>query len=158
MKDGSDEQILAFEKICLLGDYHNNCNVLVVGEGELIVVRKPSKPTSQAKFLPCPHCFVFSKGDELWRHCLIYLQKTATNEKQNWKKVQAEAKLPLPTCSVSTPDVDAHLCKNVISSPRNDTNSSVARRDQLITTFGAAILEKVGIKNANYVSQAPPSE
>ena len=62
LKDGSDAQILAFEKIRLLGDYHHNCNVLAVGEGELIVVRKPSKPTSQAKFLPCPHCLGFFKG------------------------------------------------------------------------------------------------
>ena len=36
---------------------------------------------------------------------------------------------------------------------RNDTISSVARQDQLISNFGAAILEKVGIKNANFVSQ-----
>ncbi|XP_067043919.1 uncharacterized protein [Acropora muricata] len=152
MKDGSDEQILAFEKIRLLGDYHHNCNVLALGKGELIVVRKPSKPTSQAKFLPCPHCLGFFKGDELWRHCLICQHKTAPDEKK-WKKVQAEAKLLLPTCSVSTADVDAHLFKNVISSMRNDTISSVARQDQLISNFGAAILEKVGIKNANFVSQ-----
>ncbi|XP_067038855.1 uncharacterized protein [Acropora muricata] len=152
MKAGSDEQILAFEKIRLTGDYHHNCNVLAVGEGELIVVRKPSKPTPQAKFLPCPHCLGFFKSDELWRHCLVGQHKAATDDKK-WKKVQAEAKLLLPTCSVSNPDVDAHLYKNVISSMRNDTISCVARRDKLITNFGAAILEKVGIKNANYVSQ-----
>ncbi|XP_068679266.1 uncharacterized protein [Montipora foliosa] len=55
--------------------------------------------------------------------------------------------------SFSTADVDAQLYKNVISSMRNDSISSIARRDQLITNFGAAIFEKVGIKNANYVSQ-----
>lgn len=71
LKDSSDEQILAFEKIRLLGDYHHNCNVLAVEEGELIVVRKPSKPTSKAKFLPRPHCLGFFKGDELWWHCLV---------------------------------------------------------------------------------------
>lgn len=36
---------------------------------------------------------------------------------------------------------------------RNDTILCVVLRDQLITNFGAAILQKVGIKNANYVSQ-----
>ena len=65
LKAGSDEQILAFEKIRLTGDYHHNCNVLAVGEGELIVVRKPSKATPQAKILPCPHCLSFFKSDEL---------------------------------------------------------------------------------------------
>ncbi|XP_068692751.1 uncharacterized protein [Montipora foliosa] len=152
MKEGSDEQILAFEKIRLLGDYHHNCNVLALGEGELIVVRNPSKLKSDSKFLPCPHCLGFFKGDELWRHCLICPHKTTTDEKK-WKKVQVEAKLLLPTCSFSTADVDAQLYKNVISSMRNDSISSIARRDQLITNFGAAIFEKVGIKNANYVSQ-----
>ena len=60
LKAGSDEQILAFEKIRLTGDYHHNCNVLAVGEGELIVVRKPSKPTPQAKnfaLSPLPRFF-----------------------------------------------------------------------------------------------------
>ena len=36
---------------------------------------------------------------------------------------------------------------------RNDSISSVACRDQLITKIEAAILEKVAIKNANYISQ-----
>ena len=85
LKAGSDEQILAFEKIRLLGDYHHNCNVLAVGEGELIVVRKPSKATPQAKFLPCPHCLGFFKGDELWRHCLVCQHKAATDEKNGRK-------------------------------------------------------------------------
>ena len=31
----------AFERICLRGDYHHNCDVLVLGEGELIMVRNP---------------------------------------------------------------------------------------------------------------------
>ena len=67
--------------------------------------------------------------------------------------MQVEAKLLLPTCSVSTRDVDTQLYKNVTSSMRNDSIPSIARWDQLITNFGAAIFEKVGIKNANYVSQ-----
>ena len=87
LKDGSEAQILAFEKIRLLGDYHHNCNVLAVGEGELIVVRKPSKPASQAKFLPCPHCLGFFKGDELWWHCLVCQHKAATDEKK-WTAVK----------------------------------------------------------------------
>lgn len=153
LKDGSDAQILAFEKIRLLGDYHHNCNVLAVGEGELIVVRKPSKPTSQAKFLPCPHRLGFFKGDELWWHCLVCQHKAVTEEKK-WKKFQAEAKLLFPTCFVSTPDVDAHLYKNLISSMRNDSILCVARRDQLITNFGAGILQKVGIKNHRVTKRA----
>ena len=153
LNEGSEKQILAFERIRLLGDYHHNCNVLALGEGELIVVRNPSNQKSLgANFLPCPHCLGFFKGQELWRHCLICPHKSSTDDKK-WKKVQVEAKLLLPTSSFSTPTVDQQLYKNVISSMKNDDISSVARRDQLITDFGAAILEKVGVRNANYVSQ-----
>ena len=38
VKDGSK----AFEGIRLRGDYHHNCNVLALGEGEMIVVRNPA--------------------------------------------------------------------------------------------------------------------
>ena len=37
----AQEQDLAFERLRLLGDYQHNCDVLALGEGELIVVRMP---------------------------------------------------------------------------------------------------------------------
>lgn len=82
VNEGSEKPILAFEKIRLMGDYHYNCNVLALGEGELIVVRNPSEQNSHAKFLPCPHCLGFFKGEELWRHCIICPHKVATDEKK----------------------------------------------------------------------------
>ena len=39
----AQEPDLAFEKLRLLGDYQHNCNVLDLGEGELIVVRMPKE-------------------------------------------------------------------------------------------------------------------
>ena len=39
----AQEPDLAFEKLRLLGDYQHNCNVLDLGEGELIVVRRPKE-------------------------------------------------------------------------------------------------------------------
>ena len=36
---------------------------------------------------------------------------------------------------------------------KNDEISAIAGKDALIVNFGAAIFEKVGTKNINYVSQ-----
>ena len=149
LKDGSK----AFERIRLKGDYHHNCNVLALGEGEIIVVRNPAgkHPSDVSSFLPCPDCLGFFKGDELWRHIKRCQHKTSESKK--WTKVQLEAKLLLPPGSISTADVDKELFTSVLSAMKNDSISSVARHDEVILQFGAAILEKVGRKNANYVSQ-----
>ena len=150
LKDGSK----AFERIRLRGDYHHNCNVMALGEGELIVVRNPGskQPFGDASsFLPCPDCLGFFKGDELWRHNKRCQHKAT--EPKKWKKLQLEARLLLPTASTSTAEVDKELFSNVLAVMKNDSISSVARHDEIILKFGAAILEKVGKKNSNYVSQ-----
>ena len=45
------------------------------------------------------------------------------------------------------------LHDNVLSSMKNDEIAAIARKDALIINFGAAIFEKVGTKDINYVSQ-----
>jgi len=70
-----------------------------------------------------------------------------------WKKVQLEAKFPLPAASISTAEVDKELFSSVLSGIKSYNISTVARHDHVILQFGTAILEKVGRKNANYVLQ-----
>ena len=89
--------------------------------------------------------------DELWHQNKCCQHKTS--ELKKWKKVQIEAKLLLPTGSISMTDVDKELYLNVISAKKNDSISFMARQDKVILQFGAAILEKVGRKNTNCVSQ-----
>ena len=67
--------------------------------------------------------------------------------------MQIEAKLLLPTGSISTTDVEKELYPNVISAMKNDRISFMARHNKVILQFGAAILQKVGRKNTNYVLQ-----
>ena len=57
----AQEQDLAFERLRLLGDYQHNCDVLALGEGELIVVRMPKNVEEgiAANYLPCPSCMGF---------------------------------------------------------------------------------------------------
>ena len=150
----AQEQDLAFERLRLLGDYQHNCDVLALGEGELIVVRMPKKVEEgiAANFLPCPSCMGFFMGSELWRHrqnCPHRSQEATPK----WSRVQQEAKLLLPTTVLSTKEVKKSLYDNVLSSMKNDEIAAIARKDALIINFGAAIFEKVGTKNINYVSQ-----
>ena len=94
----AQEPDLAFEKLRLLGDYQHNCDVLDLGEGELIVVRMPKEVEEgiAANFLPCPSCMGFFMASELWRHPQNCPQRSQENPPK-WWTVQQEAKLLLPT-------------------------------------------------------------
>ena len=50
------------------------------------------------------------------------------------------------SCPVSIADGDAHVYKNINSPMRNNSISFVARRQQLVTNFRAAILEIIALK------------
>ena len=91
------------------------------------------------------------KGDELWRHNKRCQHKTSEPKKR--KKLQLEAKLLLPTSSISTAEVNKELFASVPSGMKSDNISTVTRHNHVILQFGATILVKVGKKNANYVSQ-----
>ena len=136
----------------LKGDYHHNCNVLALGEGE-IVVRNPSVSQQDPKsFLLCPHCLGFFKGNELWRHVKKCPHKSKDGS-QKFAKVHQDAKLLLPTSSLSTNDVDQGLHRAVLTNMKNDEISHIARKDHPIFKFGEANFEKISQKNANYVLQ-----
>ena len=58
---------MTFGRLHLLRDYQHNCDVLALGEGELIMVRMPKKVEGgiAATFLPCPSCMGFFMASEL---------------------------------------------------------------------------------------------
>ena len=153
LPEGSEKQILAFEKLRHQGDYHHNCDVLALGQGELIVVRAPKeKNPDPESFLPCPHCLGFFKREELWRHRQTCPHRP-NEDKKKWTKVQQEAATLLPTSFLSTKGVNKTFHDTVLSCMKNDDISNVARKDQLIVKFGSSVFDKVGSKNANDVSQ-----
>ena len=65
---------------------------------------------------------------------------------QKFSKVQQDAKLLLPTSSLSTNDVDQALYRAVLTNMKNDEISHNARKDNLIVKFGEINFEKVGQK------------
>lgn len=98
-------------------------------------------------FLPCSHCLGFFKGDVLWRHGQRRPHKCKDGAKK-YERIQQDVKLLLPFF-----DVDQTLHCEVLSKMKNDEISEIVRKNDLIVKFGAANYEKVGRKNANYVSQ-----
>ena len=67
---GSKERKLAFDKIRLLGKFRHNQNVFSIKEGELKVIRRPSKDDGPRpdQFFPCIYCYGFMRKDDLWKH------------------------------------------------------------------------------------------
>ena len=151
----AQEQDLAFERLRLLGDYQHNCDVLALGEGELIVVRMPKEVEEgiAANFCLALVVWVFS-----WRQSSGGIDKIVPigpkrlpqNGRGYSKKLSFYI---LPTTVLSTKDVKKSLHDNVLSSMKNDEIAAIARKDALIINFGAAIFEKVWTKDINYVSQ-----
>ena len=88
----AQEPDLAFAKLRLLGEDQYNCDVLDLGEGELIVVRMPKEVQEgiAANFLPCPSCMGFFMASELLRHqqnCPHRSQETPPNGRGYTKKL-----------------------------------------------------------------------
>jgi hypothetical protein len=50
------------------GNFYHNINVLKMREGDLIVVRRPTKEVSYKDYVPCQNCLGFFVKAELWRH------------------------------------------------------------------------------------------
>ena len=97
----AQEQDLAFERLRLVGDYQHNGDVLALGEGELIVVRKPKKVEGgiAANFLPCPSCMGFFHGlralEALTVRPLLVPRAPTPPPQKKWSTVQQEATLLL---------------------------------------------------------------
>jgi hypothetical protein len=56
---GSTERKAVWHKLRSQGNYHHNMTVMDIGQGELIVARKPNfsgHAHSPNEFLPCPYC------------------------------------------------------------------------------------------------------
>ena len=116
----TQEQDLAFEKLRLLGDYQHNCNMLALGEEELIEVRMPTKVEEWigANFLPCLSSMGFFMASELWRHLQNCPHWSRAPPKRS--RLQQEAKLLLPTTVLSTKCVKKSFHDNVLLTMRTD--------------------------------------
>ena len=87
---GSKEKKRHLEKLRLLGNYHHNMSVLETGEGDLIVIRRPSpgEACTADDFPPCQHCLGFIRRQDLWKHVASCQFKPADKRAVKYEKVQ----------------------------------------------------------------------
>lgn len=139
----SPERAKQLEKLRLLGNYHHNMKVLEIGEGELIVMRRPSNNEScdPKDFLPCSYCYGFLKRQDLWKHGSSCQFKPAETKKH--QNLQANARMMI--ASATNKGTSSKMCE-VITSMRNDEITIVAKNDELIKEVGEMFVMKHGKK------------
>ncbi|EDO30693.1 predicted protein [Nematostella vectensis] len=104
------------------------------GEGQLIVVRKPTTSEGPDAYLPCKSCLGFYKGDDLWKH----------KKKCAFKQHGTDKEANLYTKSVYG-EVNKLYCER-------DEVGFVAKHDELIIQMGNCLYDQHGERQATYIS------
>ena len=141
-------------KLRLKGDYHHNMRILEIGDGELIVVRRPGQGDTYSihNFLPCEFCLGFKKRCDLWKQQLTCEHNPKPeNEHGNGKQqVQLKAKLMLTPSITGSKDETLNKINSLM---KNDCISKIVQKDPLIKAFGSMMIEKNGPKDGQLISQ-----
>ena len=150
---GSAERKNVWHKLRSRGNYHHNMTVMDVGEGSLVVARKPNQSGRAIvadDFLPCRFCRGFYRRQELWKHTAACTENPHDSQSTT-KFVQRNSKLmvlgALKSSNTST------MLNHVLATLRNDAIGIIARNDQLILGVGKFLVEKHGITKAQDSSQ-----
>jgi hypothetical protein len=132
-------------KLRLKGDYHHNMRILEIGDGELIVVRRPGQGDTYSihNFLPCEFCLGFKKRCDLWKQQLTCEHNPKPeNEHGNGKQqVQLKAKLMLTPSITGSKDETLNKINSLM---KNDCISKIVQKDPLIKAFGSMMIAKDG--------------
>ena len=148
-----------FNKIKNMGNFNHNVKVLTSKEGELHVVRRPSK-TRNSKYLPCIHCYGFYRTGELWHHCKeCPLNTTTFGQKQTGTIARAKLLLQggllsenLATIANHDDEITVRTSFN-IPTMRQDHIYEQVENDNLIKQFGQILSEKLGPRRTHDIAQ-----
>ena len=155
-KTSKAERDNTMKKIKNLGAFKYNIKVIKAGHGSLIVARRPGKKTLEAKnFLPCIHCYEFFYKKEPWRHsrkCPLNLRK---GEKQTEVISRSKHLLAggITPFSSYEADIPKELQETVFQKMRTDEVHDTVINDRLIIQFGKVLINQLGPRRTNYVSQ-----
>lgn len=113
-------------KLRNIGSHIHNCRVLQKGEGDLLVVYRPSNNEVDAKnYMPCPTCYGYFSKNEMWKHrCRL------NNDKKKYHRIIHASKqlIPLPMHA-------SESIKSIISSMRMDDVTLTVKNDKIICEF-----------------------
>ncbi|CAB3999438.1 Hypothetical predicted protein [Paramuricea clavata] len=139
----SKERKKELTRLRLKGDYHHNMNTLEIGEGELVVVRRPGQDVccNAEDFLPCEFCLGFMRRRDLWKHQLACEFKSKTLAEHSGKKQQVQRKAKSLIASAITGSNNERLNK-IISAMKYDSISDIVKKDKLIKDLGGLLIQK----------------
>lgn len=140
-----------YASIRIRGDDVHNSAVCHLGEGELLLSRRPTSPFNTHDYGPCPNCREWMLMRTITRHQKRCTSKTSTRASKKELLIQAD----IFAGRIQTKPSKA-LCKEVFSIMTRDKVSKLAQNDQLIVCLGEEWLRQNFDNKANrkyYTSQ-----
>ncbi|XP_072015345.1 uncharacterized protein [Amphiura filiformis] len=128
------------------GNHIHNYHVLEKGEGELIVVYRPSHEVSPAHYTPCPDCLGYYSKTEFYKHrCKLTKLSEKDEEKRRQRVREGQLLLPPPRFLEEKDPLN-----NLLAGLYNDKIKSCIREDQLIMSLAQKLFKKHGHNNQQY--------
>lgn len=155
-KTSKTERENKMKKIKNLGAFKYNIKVIKAGHGNVIVARRPTKKTLEAKhFLPCIHCYGFFYKKELWRHSRKCPHNMRKGEKQTEVISRSKHLLAggISTYASCDAQIPKELQETVFQKMRTDKVHDTIIKDSLIIHFGKVLINQLGPRRTGYVSQ-----
>ncbi|KAG5892254.1 hypothetical protein JTB14_014624 [Gonioctena quinquepunctata] len=150
----------AFNSLTRNGDFYNNCDVLLLKKGELILARRPNE--QENKFLkysdygPCPECLGFMRKRHIWHHlkysCVCMKDKHILKSLKTSRQPAAESTSLLN--GIHGHNLTEDFRSNILNKLRNDDISEICRKDDLILRYGAFLYEKYGSTQTELIRQS----
>ena len=134
------------------GNFKHNIRVLKGEKQGLIVSRRPNQKATvdNDNYLPCSHCFGFFLKKDLWRHTGACPFLPAHKMGTKHFGVQASSNIILAS-SLGNESSPADLLKTLGTTL--DTIGQVVLNDELVMHFGKVLLQKLGVRRKNDISQ-----
>lgn len=88
-----------------MGNFQHNLSILDKKQGELFILRRPTKQRVVEDFLPCIQCLGFVSLGEMWRHvrnCRHATSPNSTEPEDNSSSTIAQARMLLDGASLNT--------------------------------------------------------
>ena len=142
-----DQQQLALKKLLLDGDHIHNQEVLRVGYGDIIVVRRSTCYKADA-YIPCVYCHGYFVGNDVWRHAkkCDFIPEGANTKTlhQDGKALMAIARSPV---------IDDNFNRFVLATMKQDSIGQLCTKDNLILKFGQTLFNKKGKQQITTIRQ-----
>lgn len=150
----SDHKKKAFDKLRLTGDFNHNMEVLEKQDGELLVMRRPSKENKYQEYLPCIYCYGFIHENDMYRHFRVCKhkdsqQKLNEEDKQPvFKSLRGQCQMLLEGAAVYDHDPKIRKVRKVVVHPMTEKNNERVKQtvenDEMILQFGSVLLHRKG--------------